>query len=255
MLSSVSFSQFLLLCFFLYLVFGDPVYSWYRYKERRTRRYIKLGILPQPPLDPWSARVAYIEHDFYMMATRLLDIENFVLTSDVCILSKKDLLQISTFTFDIHETTLKSYNLLNSDFWLIKSDFELLMYEYQVLSEQLYSITSNLLNDSLDILLIHTEICQNSINQFNSFLDQNYILNLYSSTLLARIEEFNALQSRFLNILKLFSQIQDDFRREHAEFLFEKDQILRQLEQYQNTLNSNGLQTSFKQKKKNKKNR
>ncbi len=129
------------------------------------------------------------------------------------------------------------------------------MYEYQVLSEQLYSITSNLLNDSLDILLIHTEICQNSINQFNSFLDQNYILNLYSSTLLARIEEFNALQSRFLNILKLFSQIQDDFRREHAEFLFEKDQILRQLEQYQNTLNSNGLQTSFKQKKKNKKNR
>ncbi len=258
MINSVSFPQFLLLCFILYLIFGDPVYSYHNYKHKRMVRLVEAGLIPHPPLDPWTARVYDIERDFNLLVKRLLDIENFVFTPDLCILNKKELLQISTSMFDMHDTTLKSiksFNILQSDFWVIKSDFELLKLEYQVISEQLYSITSNLLTSSLDLLLVHTEICQHSINQFNAFLDQNQILNLYSNILLARIEEFNALQSRFLNLLKFISTIQTDFRREHAEFVFEKDCVLRQLELYKETLNLNltHMPFQFKKKKKNKK--
>lgn len=253
MINSVSFPQFLLLCFFLYLIFGDPVYSYHNYKYKRTERLIAAGLLPPPPLDPWTARVVDVERDFNLMVKRLLDIENFVFTPDLCVLNKKELLEISTSICDMHDTTVTDFNIFQSDFWVIKSDLESLKLEYQVISEQLYSLTTNLLNSSLDLFLVHTEICNNTINQLNSFTDQNHLLNLYSKVLLARIEEFNALQSRFLNILKFISTIQTDFRREHAEFNFEKDCVLRQLAIYKETLDLYETIRPFPFKKKKKK--
>ncbi len=252
MLHSVSFSQYLVLFFLLYLIFGDPVGIWYDYKERRELELIALGLLPPPPLDPWSARLVELEREFNLMIDRLLALETFVFTPDLGILNKKDLLALSTSIFNSQDTIIKSSNLSPSDYWTIKSDFEDLKLESQIISEQLYSLTSNYLNITLELLLLQNNICNTSINQFNGFLDQNDIINLYTKLLLARMEEFNALQSRFLILLKLISQIQDDFRREHAEFLFEKDSVLRQLEEYKETLTlyTSKIPFQFKKKKK-----
>lgn len=214
----ISFYQFLVLCFILYLLFGDPAFSWWLYKRRREDRMRARGFLPPLPVHPLLEIIEDLE---YGLKQDIFSFKHYI-DGSASKMYKSDATRQM-----IYDTDFKRFVTLE----------ERLMHDYYIISDGIDDITIKLDYQVMSNIHLSSKYWSYTLSRLKFLTTYNIFMKIYMEVLFDRESEFQELELRIIQIYTHILQIQEDFRREHAEFIFEKDRVMRQLDAYKHIYN------------------
>ncbi len=205
--TQVSFPQFVVLCFILYLLFGDPAFSYFVWKRNREDRLRAEGKLPPLPEHPLIAPFLDL-HTAYMDAVEDMNKRTF-----------------NSLKLDQNRIIL--FEEMNHQFLQSVEQERRLIALKEVETEVVLSLGLQLI-DSLIALAENT--MKMAIDFRNVIIINIARQGIYDAKIFEQLEEIQITQVKLQQMSDELVQLKDQLKRDQAEIILEKDRVLRQVE-------------------------